>query len=148
MTPREKSSPGSDRPPAPANFRAILGGLLSAGLIAVVLYPFVSRGRPDERPGDSSVGSGAVQLVAPAQTARAPVVFEWTGGFTGDWFDLEVTDESGAQVWRTRVTTRRVEAPAGTLEPGRRYRWRVTAWSGRDQRLESASRAFVVAPAR
>ena len=66
--------------------------------------------------------------------------FDGPRGVTG--YLVTIEDQTGAPVWRQEIEHGAVTVPPDVLEPGRRYRWRVTAIGNSDPPL-SASGAFV-----
>ncbi len=119
-------------------------GVLSAAA-AVTLVVSIGLGPTPGSDGGTSRGAG-IELVTQGPSAAAPTVLEWTSGLAPDRFRVEITDASGAVLYRVETRDTRVTLPDEVrlrLAPGGSYRYTVAALNVDGDVVTSASATIV-----
>ncbi len=130
-----------------AAFSRLAGALLGMSLVIFSLVVIV---RQRERWNVLRSQGPAIRLLAPrpGQTVSKPPVCRWQTGADAETYVLELFDEELLPVWTSDpVRVGELKIPddvfAG-LQPGHRYFWMVTGYSGRAPAAESPMGRFVV----
>lgn len=146
--PREHSAPADEglRRPLRPFWRfatALLGLILMVSSLVVVV-------RQRDRWNALRSGETAILLLAPKtdQAVAGPPLYRWQARTPAEYFVLEIYDEALLPVWTSdRVRASELRLPSGVyarLQPGRRYFWMVTGYSGQATSGESPMGRFIV----
>lgn len=128
--------------------RVMYGGAVAAAAAAILLLITRPQVTPTSFEDAHRAGSTAAELgprlIAPSGVGSPSGVWRWQPISGADRYELTVFDSEGRVVWDTSTTRAVVEAaPPRSIEPGRRYFWRVRARVDWDRWVSSEMKEFV-----
>jgi hypothetical protein len=109
---------------------------------------YVGNRAPAGIPNDVTQGtwrSTAVAVVAPAGDVSAPTQFAWRAVEGASAYHVRLLEVDGTEIWSADTPATQIAVPAqvrAQLQPGRSFRWQVTASGAAGRIAESSLQPF------
>jgi hypothetical protein len=133
--------------PAPAP-RWLPAAALACLLVVVGSALYLGSRGPAGIPNDVTQGtwrSTAIAVVAPTGDVSAPQQFVWRGAEGASTYHVRLLEVDGTEIWSADTPAAQIAIPAqvrAQLQPGRSFRWQVSASAAAGRIAESSLQSF------